>query len=175
MGANTGTNSQDGSPYRFVWVDDDLIVLGGQWMAPGEDGDLVPLALAEVVAAHRLARRGDDPLETHVRATLDLVRAVGEFEDSLFPEPTDRLKTTLSAVGRHAPEVDPSTPEGERLRRGAEALEKLAADLAELVEEQLDGGSLAKLPPNSTRALCQATQTAWRLRRLVDPPSPLCV
>lgn len=168
----SGTSGGKNVTYRFVWVDDDLVVLGGQWMTEAGDGTSAPAVLADVVAAYR-AGETEDPLPTHVQATLRLVQAAGEFEDTLFPDPTDRLRTALAAADQYTAQVDPSTPEGERVRRGAEALEKLAADLAELVEEQLDGGSLAKLPPDSTRALCQATQTAWRLRRLVDPPSPL--
>lgn len=163
----------EGTAHRFLWIDEDLPILGGQWMAIGVDGLPQPEALADVVSAFRSGTCPEDPLPVHVDATLRVITAAGALEDGLFPEPADRLRTTLTAVQEDAPEVDPSSLEGAHVRRGAEALEKLAADLAELVEEQLDGGSLANLPPDSTRALCQATQTAWRLRRLVDPPSPL--
>lgn len=167
------SDQPDSIEYRFAWVDDDITVLGGQWMALASDGTSEPQALADVVDAYRSGATEVDPLPIHVDATLKVIGAAGDLEDTLFPEPADRLATTLASVDEFAPPVDPSTPEGERVRRGAHALEKLAADLAELVEEQLQGGSLANLPPDSTRALCQAIQAAWRLRLLVDPPSPL--
>ena len=163
-----------GSVHRFLWVDERQPVLGGQWMRVDGDDAAHPVVLAEVVAAHREGSADEDPLPVHVEATLQVVRAAGDLEDELFPDAATRLQSALLSADTDTAEVDPGTVEGERVRRGAEALEKLAADLAELVEEQLvDGGSLAQLPPDSTRALCQATQTAWRLRRLVDPPSPL--
>lgn len=115
----------------------------------------------------------EEPIGEHVRATLAVVRAAGELEDELFPDAASRLQTTLLSVDTNTPEVDVATPEGERVRRGAEALEKLAADLAEVVEAQLHDGSLASLPEQSTLALCYAVETAWRLRRLIDPPGPL--
>ena len=159
--------------YRFAWVDPDLPMLGGQWLRAATDEGSQPAALADVVSAHREGRTTGDPLPEHVDAVLTIVGAAGDFEDAMFPEPADRLAATLASADTGTPEVDPSSPEGERVRRGAEALQKLAADLAELVEEQLHGGSLAHLPPDTTMALCQATQTAWRLRRIVDPPSAL--
>lgn len=160
--------------HQFVWVDEDHPVLGGQWMAVrDEETNAAPVVLADVVAAYRAGDHDADPLPVHVRATLDVVRAAGRLEDDLFPDAAARLQSTLLSSETGTPEVDPDTPDGERVRQGAEALQKLSADLAELVEEQLDGGSLAHLPPDSTRALCQATQAAWRMRRLVDPPGPL--
>lgn len=170
------TDSEDAERpvHRFVWVDEEATVLGGQWMAMGEDAsDPQPVVLADAVAAHRAGEEGGDPLPIHVQATLDVVRAAGQLEDDLFPDAVARLQSTLLSAETGSPEIDPDTPEGERVRRGAEALQKLSADLAELVGEQLDGGSLAHLPPDSTRALCEATQAAWRMRRLVDPPGPL--
>ena len=164
----------DRAVHEFVWVDETLPVLGGQWMAAGAgDGNWQPVVLADVVAAHRAGQVETDPLPVHVTATLDVVWAAGELEDELFPDAATRLQSALMSSDTGTPEVDPESLEGERVRRSAEALHKLAADLAELVDEQLDGGSLSHLPPDSTRALCQATQAAWRLRRLVDPPGPL--
>ena len=84
-----------------------------------------------------------------------------------------RGELSVDPLDEHVAEVDRDSPEGERLRRVAEALHKLASDLSELVEEQLHSGSLANLPPRSTLALCQAIQAAWRLRHHVDPPGPL--
>lgn len=161
--------------YRFVWVEDDEPALGGQWLAFPAHGQPYPVALADVVAAHRdgADEDGPDPLETHVAATQRIGDAVGDLEDRLFPDATRRLEVALVAADADVPQVDPDTPEGESVRRAAEALEKVAADCAELVDEQLDGGSLALLPQDFTTALCRAVQAAWRLRRLVDPPGPL--
>lgn len=159
--------------YLFTWVDEAAPVLGGQWMAVGRDGITRPVVLSDAVEAYRAGLVASDPMEVHVDAARRVIEAAGELEDELFPDAVTRLRTTLAAAETDASEVDPDSLAGERVRRGAEALEKLAADLAELVEEQLEGGSLAHLPPYSTHALCQAVQAAWRLRRLVDPPSPL--
>ncbi len=161
--------------YRFVWVEDSEPALGGQWLAFPADGQPYPVALADVVAAHRDGEEedGSDPLITHVEATRRIGEAVGDLEDQLFPDATRRLEVALVAADTDVPQVDPDTPEGEAVRRAAEALEKVAADCAELVDEQLGGGSLALLPKDFTAALCQAVQAAWRLRRLVDPPGPL--
>jgi hypothetical protein len=159
--------------HRFVWLDEDAPARGGQWMTLDEQGADQPQVLSDVCAAHRAGELRADPLPVHVQATLTVVEAAGDLEDEGFPDAGDRLRATLDADRYHEATIDPSTPAGDRLRQAAEALEKLAADLAELVEEQLDGGSLGNLPPDSTRALCQATQAAWRLRRYVDPPGGL--
>ncbi|QBI20946.1 hypothetical protein ER308_16105 [Egibacter rhizosphaerae] len=158
---------------RFVWVEEAEPEFGGQWLAFPPDGTPEPLVLADVVAAYRAGAEPEDPLPIHVQATEQVVRAAGELEDELFPDATTRLEVTLASAEQNVSPLDPWSAAGERVRRTAEALEKLAADLAELVEEQLDGGSLARLPQGSTRALAQSTQAAWRLRRLIDPPSPL--
>lgn len=165
----------DALVYRFVWVEDDVPALGGQWLAFPPDGQPYPVALADAVAAHRKSADADmaDPLEVHVAATVRIVEAAGALEDHLFPDATRRLEVALVAADADVPQVDPSTAEGEAVRRTAEALEKVAADCAELVEEQLGGGSLALLPEDFTAAMCQAVQAGWRLRRLVDPPGPL--
>ena len=174
MADDEGTDDAATVGHEFVWVDEDQPVLGGQWMLRSEqDDEAHPVVLAEAVAAHRTGQAPRDPLPVHVRATLQVVQAAGQLEDDLFPDAAARLQSTLLSGETGTPEIDPDTPEGERVRQGAEALQKLSADLAELVEEQLDGGSLAHLPPDTTRALCEATQTAWRMRRLVDPPGPL--
>lgn len=167
--------TDDGLVYRFVWVEEDEPALGGQWLAFPEDGRPYPVALADAVAAHRggRAREGPDPLEVHAEATLRIGEAVGDLEDRLFPDPSRRLAVALVAADADIPQVDPTTAEGEAVRGAAEALEKVAADCAELVEEQLGGGSLATLPQNFTAAMCTAVQAGWRLRRLVDPPGPL--
>lgn len=167
-------SDDDGLVYRFVWVEDDEPALGGQWLAFPPDGQPYPVALADVVAAHRAVASSDpQPLETHVAAAKHIVEAAGDLEDELFPDSRTRLVSVLVAADTDVAEVDPASPEGEAVRRAAEALEKTAADCAELVEEQLRDGSLAILPPDFTAALCQAVQAAWRLRRLVDPPGPL--
>lgn len=158
---------------RFVWVEEGVPALGGQWLAFPPEGIPEPVVLADVVAAHRAGAEPVDPLPVHVDAVREALRAAGELEDELFPDPASRLRATLASAAEDAPPLDPATSDGERVRRAAEALEKLASDLAELVEEQLEHGSLARLPQGSTLALAQATQAAWRLRRLVDPPSPL--
>ncbi|GEM_PF-2808043 len=158
---------------RFVWVDGQAPLLGGQWMAVADDAPPHPLVLADVVGEAAARGWAEEPIDEHVRATLAVVRAAGELEDELFPDAASRLQTALLSVDTDTPEVDVGTPEGERIRRGAEALEKLAADLAEVVEAQLHDGSLAALPEQSTLALCYAVETAWRLRRLIDPPGPL--
>lgn len=165
----------DALVYRFVWIEDDVPELGGQWLAFPPDGHPYPVALADAVAAHRerASVNGGDPLEVHVAAARGIVEAAGDLEDRLFPDATRRLEVALVAADADVPQVDPSTPEGEAVRRTAEALEKVAADCAELVEEQLAGGSLALLPEDFTAAMCQAVQAGWRLRRLVDPPGPL--
>lgn len=160
--------------YRFVWVEDDEPAAGGQWLAFQVDGLPHPVSLNDVVMAWRDGKTDHDPLPLHVAAVFTVIEAVGDLEDRLFPDVARRVERALVRAGADAAEVDSDTPEGEVVRRAAEALEKLAADLAELVEEQLyEGGSLATLPPDSTRALCQSTQAAWRLRRLIDPPGPL--
>lgn len=171
------TTVDDRLVYRFVWVEEGQPALGGQWLAFPADGQPYPVALADVVAAHREGAAGDDPgpspLEAHVEASQRIAEAVGDLEDRLFPDASRRLEVALVAADAGVPQVDPDTPEGEAVRRAAEALEKVAADCAELVDEQLDGGSLALLPEDFTAALCRAVQAAWRLRRLVDPPGPL--
>lgn len=168
-------SNDDGLVYRFVWVEEDEPALGGQWLAFPEDGRPYPVALADAVSAHR---QGDgqeepDPLDVQVDAAQRITEAVGNLEDRLFPDSTTRLAVALVAADADVPEVDPGSPEGEAVRRAAEALEKVAADCAELVQEQLEGGSLATLPEDFTSAMCQAVQAGWRLRRLVDPPGPL--
>ncbi|MFO8075284.1 MAG: hypothetical protein ACQETV_06380 [Actinomycetota bacterium] len=165
--------AEAGRTPRFVWVDEEVALLGGQWMAVADDAPPHPLVLADVVVEAAARGWAEEPIGEHVRATLAVVRAAGELEDELFPDAASRLQTTLLSVDTNTPEVDVATPEGERVRRGAEALEKLAADLAEVVEAQLHDGSLASLPEQSTLALCYAVETAWRLRRLIDPPGPL--
>lgn len=164
----------DGLVYRFVWVEDAEPALGGQWLAFPPDGRPYPVALADAVSAYeKESADGPHPLEVHVEAAHRVVEAAGDLEDRLFPETRSRLAVALEAANADVPQVDPTSPEGEAVRRAAEALEKTAADCAELVEEQLQDGSLASLPPDFTTALCQAVQAAWRLRRLVDPPGPL--
>ena len=159
--------------WHFAWIDVDDPLLGGQWMA--DDGVASnPVVLADAVASFREGATGEDPIATHVDATLRVVEAAGALEDELLPTSVERLDRSLAAGDTGEPEIDPDSREGERVRRGADALEKLAADLAELVEEQLsDDGSLATLPPDSTLALCLAVQTAWRLRNRIEPPGPL--
>lgn len=164
----------DGIVHRFVWVEVDDPAAGGQWLAFERDGTPHPVALNDVVLAWRDGRGEEDPLPVHVSAMLTVIDAAGDLEDHLFPDVARRVERALVRAGAGAAEVDADSAEGEEVRRAAEALEKLAADLAELVEEQLDeGGSLSTLPPDSTRALCQAMQAGWRLRRLIDPPGPL--
>lgn len=155
---------------RFVWVDATDPALGGQWMVDRPSGKTEPVVLADAVAAYERGELDHDPLDEHVAVTLAAVSAAGAVEDEVLPDPTTRL---VRAADDHLAEVDRDSPEGERLRRVAEALHKLASDLSELVEDQLHRGSLANLPPRSTLALCQSTQTAWRLRHRVDPPGPL--
>ena len=164
-----------GLVYRFVWVEETEPAMGGQWLAFPEDGRPYPVALADVVAAYRegSAEEGLHPLQVHVEATQRIAEAVGDLEDRLFPDASSRLEVALVSADSDVPQVDPETPEGEAVRRAAEALEKVAADCAELVDEQLDGGSLSLLPKDFTAALCRAVQASWRLRRLVDPPGPL--
>lgn len=163
-----------GLVYRFVWVEEGDPALGGQWLAFPPDGRPYPVALADAVAAYRDdGQEGPGPLQEHVEAAHRIVEAAGELEDRLFPDARVRLALAIGAVDADAPQVDPAAPEGEAVRRAAEALEKAAADSAELVEEQLRAGSLASLPVDFTAALCQAVQAGWRLRRLVDPPGPL--
>lgn len=159
--------------YRFVWVEPDHPVLGGQWMGFPPEGLPWPVALADVVAAAADQEDGQDPLAVHVDMTRRLLVAAAALEDRLFPDPSSRLTAALVAAESEDPPLDPGSAEGEQVRRAAEALQKVAADLAELVEVQLGGGSLADLPQESTTALCQAVQAGWRLRRLVDPPGPL--
>lgn len=162
-----------GSTHRFVWVADGEPVRGGQWVADREEGPPVPVSLADAVAAHDGG--ADEPIRVHVEAARHVVEAAGELEDRVFPGPLTRLQAALVAEGAGTPPLDPESHDGMEVRLAAEALEKLAADLAELVQEQLDGGSLATLPPATTTALCQTVQAGWRLRRLVDPPSPLAL
>jgi hypothetical protein len=157
-----------------VWVAQGEPVRGGQWMTDADAGP-VPVALADAVAEHRARPGGVDPLAVHVEAAREVVEAAGELEDRLFPDPAMRLHAALASVDRHTPQVDPESPDGVEVRLAAEALEKLAADLAELVEDTLDGGSLSTLPVATTAALCQTVQAGWRLRRLVDPPSVLAL
>jgi hypothetical protein len=166
-------SAADDCVYRFVWVEEDDPAQGGQWMAYPPDGYPWPVALADAVLAAREEGSGEDPVAVHVHAAQRLVEATGALEDRLFPDSTRRLQAALAAVDADAPEIDPESDEGDAVRRAAEALEKVAADLAELVQEQLEGGSLATLPPDCTTALCQSVQAGWRMRRLVDPPSPL--
>lgn len=164
----------NGLVYRFVWVEEDDPAQGGQWLAFPPDGRPYPVALADAVAAYRDdGQQGPDPLQEHVEAAHRIVEAVGQLEDRLFPDARARLEVALGAADADASQIDPAAPEGEAVRRAAEALEKAAADCAELVEEQLRAGSLAMLPQDFTAALCQAVQAGWRLRRLVDPPGPL--
>jgi hypothetical protein len=160
---------------RFEWVVDGEPVRGGQWCATGPDGRPVPVALADALAAWDGGPPEAHPLLVHVAAAQQVVEAAGELEDRLFPEPVTRLSSALASVDAGEPQVDPESPDGVEVRLAAEALEKLAADLAELVEDTLDGGSLSTLPDATTLALCQTVQTGWRLRRLVDPPSPLAL
>jgi hypothetical protein len=167
------TQAEGGGTHRFVWVVDGEPVRGGQWVAFPESGPPVPVSLADAVEAR--ADGEDHPIEVHVRAAQQVVEAAGELEDRLFTEPLTRLQAALVAVDAGEPPLDPESPDGMEVRLAAEALEKLAADLAELVQEQLDGGSLATLPPETTSALCHTIQAGWRLRRLVDPPSPLAL
>lgn len=172
--ATTHTAQDDGAPApgaaRFVWVDPTDPALGGQWMVDRPSGKVEPIVLADAVAAHVRGDVDHDPLDEHVAVTLAAVAAAGAVEDEVLPDPTTRL---VRAADEHVAEVDRDSPEGERLRRVAEALHKLASDLSELVEDELHNGTLANLPPRSTLALCQATQAAWRLRHRVDPPGPL--
>lgn len=165
----------DGDVYRFVWVEEAEPALGGQWLAFPEDGRPRPVALADAVADYRggADNGGPDPLEVHAAAAHRIGEAVGDLEDRLFPDPSSRLEVALVAADAGVPQVDPASPEGEAVRAAAEALEKVAADCAELIQEQLDGGSLANLPKDFTAAMCQSVQASWRLRRLVDPPGPL--
>jgi hypothetical protein len=157
--------------YRFVWIEPDEPLLGGQWMGYPPAGLPWPAALADVVAA--AVDEDEHPLTIHVDRTQTLLDAVANLEDRLFPDAQSRLAAALAAAEQDEPPLDPTAVDGQLVRRAADSLEKLAADLAELVQEQLDGGSLATLPPNSTIALCQAVQAGRRLRRLVEPPSPL--
>jgi hypothetical protein len=159
--------------YRFVWIEPDEPLLGGQWMGYPPTGLPWPVALADVVAAATTSEHDDDPLIVHVERTKTLLEASANLEDRLFPDAPSRLAAALAAAEQDEPPLDPLSVDGELVRRAAESLEKMAADLAELVQEQLDGGSLATLPPNSTIALCQAVQAGRRLRRLIEPPSPL--
>lgn len=154
---------------RYAWVDPEDRALGGQWVRTSE-GTEVPVSLLDALAAHRDGERALDPVTEHVAAAWQVLDAVGVEEDRLLPDPATRVQRAL-ATDRAL--LDPSSPAGERVRRCAEALHKLAADLAEVVEERLDGGSLATLPPATTHALCQTTQAAWRLRSHVEPPGPL--
>lgn len=154
--------------YRFEWVDDDEPLLGGQWVARGDE-TARPVVLADAVAA-----QGEEALHAHVKAVFAVVEAAGALEDELLPHSVDRLGRALVASEAGEPEIDPNSADGERVQTTAAALEKLAADLAELVDEQLcDDGSLSTLPPDSTHALCAAVQAAWRLRHRVAPPGPL--
>jgi hypothetical protein len=168
-----GDTATNGLVYRFVWVEDEQPSLGGQWMAYPPSGQPHPVSLFDAVSAHRAEPSDTSPLDVHVGAARQILDAAGHLEDHLFPEPATRLHAALVAADADEPQVDPTSPEGEQIRRTAEALEKVAADLAELVEEQLHGGSLSTLPGDCTRAMCQSIQAGWRLRRLVDPPSPL--
>lgn len=170
----TPANGAEGT-HQFVWIAEGEPVRGGQWCAHPVGGPPVPVALADVMAAHEPASGEPHPLTVHVSAAEEVVEAAGELEDRLFPEIEERLHAALASVDAGEPQVDPESPDGVEVRMAAEALEKLAADLAELVEVQLNGGSLSTLPPTTTRALCQTVQTGWRLRRLVDPPSELAL
>jgi hypothetical protein len=161
--------------HRFIWVVDGEPVRGGQWMAFPEEGPPVPVALADALAAWAGGPAETHPMRVHVSAAQQVVEAAGELEDRLFPDPSTRLHAALASVTADEPQVDPESPDGMEVRLAAEALEKLAADLAELVEETLSDGSLADLPEATTVALCQTIQAGWRLRRLVDPPSPLAL
>lgn len=175
MEENTTSTKQGpaGPVYRFVWVEEHEPAAGGQWLAYSPTGLPDPVSLNDVVLAWRGGLADENPLPVHVEAVFTVVNAAGALEDELFPDVTRRVERALTRAGAGVAEIEAGTPEGERVRQAAEALEKLAADLAELVEEQLDGGSLATLPPDSTTALCQSIQAAWRLRRLIDPPGPL--
>jgi hypothetical protein len=167
--------SAEEGTHRFVWVADGEPARGGQWCTV-VDGQPSPVALADAVAAHAGSREDPDhPLRVHVEAAKEVIDAAGDLEDRVFPEPSTRLQAALASVDAGEPPLDPESPDGVEVRLAAEALEKLAADLAELVQEQLEGGSLATLPPETTTALCQTVQAGWRLRRLVDPPSPLAL
>ncbi len=169
------SNQADREVHRFVWVDESDPVRGGQWMAFAPDGHPRPVALAEAVAASRLVDDGEDPLAVHVVAARRVIEAAGDLEDRLFPEPQERLHAALASLTADRPQIDPHSPQGIEVRMAAEALEKLAADMAELVEEKLESGSLADLPEGATHAMCQTIQAGWRLRRLVDPPSILAL
>ncbi len=154
---------------RYVWVDPEDRALGGQWVR--SDGDTeVPISLLDALAAHRGDERALDPVTEHVAAAWQVLDAAGVEEDRLLPDPATRVQRALDTSRAL---IDAESPAGERVRRCAEALHKLAADLAEVVEEQLEGGSLATLPPATSHALCQTTQAAWRLRSHVEPPGPL--
>lgn len=168
-----GTAEAAAPVYRFVWVEDGEPAAGGQWLALPPHGLPDPVSLNDVVLAWRSGRADADPLPVHVEAVFHVLEAAGDLEDRLFPDVARRVERALRRAGAGEPELEVDTAEGEQVRQAAEALEKLGADLAELVEEQLDGGSLTALPPDSTRALCEAIQAAWRLRRLIDPPGPL--
>lgn len=174
MAHNTTDLPATGPVHRFVWVEDGAPAAGGQWLAFPPDGLPDPVSLNDVVLAWRAGGGDEDPLQVHVDAVAEVLAAAGDLEDRLFPDVTRRVERALRRAGAGVPEIEATTPEGEGVRQTAEALEKLAADLAELVEEQLgEGGSLATLPPDTTKALCHAVQAAWRLRRLIDPPGPL--
>jgi hypothetical protein len=174
MADETATAGSRDATHEFMWVAEGEPVRGGQWCA-FDGSDPVPVALADVVAAHAPEGADPHPIEVHVRAAEEVVEAAGDLEDRLFPDPGERLYAALASVDAGEPQIDPESPDGVEVRLAAEALEKLAADLAELVEEELANGSLATLPPMTTRALCQTVQTGWRLRRLVDPPSVLAL
>lgn len=161
--------------HRFVWVVDGEPARGGQWMAFPEEGPPVPVALADALADWQGGPVAAHPLQVHVAAAWQVIDAAGELEDRLFPDPSLRLHAALFSVTAHEPQVDPESPDGMEVRMAADGLEKLAADLAELVEETLRSGSLADLPEATTVALCQTIQAGWRLRRLVDPPGPLAL
>lgn len=153
-----------------MWTDPADPLRGGQWVRGGLGGERTTVSLADVVAAD--GGRLEEHIGTHVGAVRRVLSAAVELEDDLFPDPMTRLSSTFAAVEANEPELSAERFAGRRARLAAHTLGRLSADLAEVLEARVAryAGEVSTI--TASKALCEAVQATWRLRRLLDPPSP---